>query len=187
MTVRALLEQFTGSTRLLTEAFGSAITYSISGNVSDSEGPIAGVSVSDGSGSTTTDSSGNYTLSGRADGSYTITPTLTGYTFSPANRSVTVSGANVAGRDFAATAVLTGSARIAGDSPDGLVLSSGVAVQRPIRLYYRRTGELVAQTTSESDGTWEFAGLSTLFDFDVQILGTEAGERDLHFPKVRAS
>jgi hypothetical protein len=38
-----------------------------------------------------TDGSGNYTISGLADGSYTVTPSLAGYTFAPATASATVS------------------------------------------------------------------------------------------------
>ena len=58
---------------------------------------INGVNVSNGSTSTTTSSTGAYTLSGVANGTYTLTPSLSGYTFSPVNRSVTVSSANVTG------------------------------------------------------------------------------------------
>lgn len=77
--------------------------------------------------------------------------------------------------------------RLAGDAPDGLVLSDGDPVERPVRVYHRDTGELIAQVQSASDGTWEVTNLSDAVDLDVQILGTGTGERDLHFPKVRAS
>jgi hypothetical protein len=39
---------------------------------------------------------------GLANGTYTVTPTLAGYLFTPANRSVTVNGAPVTGIDFTA-------------------------------------------------------------------------------------
>jgi len=52
--------------------------------------------------STTTDSGGNYSFTGLTSGSYTITPSKSGCTFSPASRSVTVSGSNMTGQDFAA-------------------------------------------------------------------------------------
>jgi hypothetical protein len=64
--------------------------------------------VSDGTRSATTDASGAYTISGLPSGTFTLTPSRTGFTFSPATRSVTVSGANLTGRDFTATAVPTG-------------------------------------------------------------------------------
>jgi len=40
---------------------------------------------------TTANSSGNYTFSGLANGTYTVTPSHAGYTFSPTSLSVTVS------------------------------------------------------------------------------------------------
>lgn len=55
----------------------------------------------------TTDSSGSYTIGGVPDGTYTATPSLVGYTFTPQNLPITVNGANVAGNDFAATAIPT--------------------------------------------------------------------------------
>ena len=60
-------------------------TYAISGQVADdSSNPIAGVMISDGAGhTTTTNSNGDYTLSGLTAGSYTLTPSKSGYTFSP--------------------------------------------------------------------------------------------------------
>jgi hypothetical protein len=71
---------------------GVEISYSVSGRVADdSSNPIYGVTISDGPGhTTTTDSDGNYTLSGLAEGTYTITPSKSGYTFSPASHSVTM-------------------------------------------------------------------------------------------------
>jgi len=80
-------------------------TYSVSGTITNGSGVgINGVNVSNGSASTITNSSGTYTLASMANGTYTITPTLSGYSFSPANRSVTVSGANVTGQNFTGTA-----------------------------------------------------------------------------------
>ncbi len=80
-------------------------TYSISGTITKSTGgALSGVAVSCTGASATTDASGNYTLSGLANGTYTVTPTLAGYTFSPVNQSVTISGANVTGKNFTGTA-----------------------------------------------------------------------------------
>ncbi|MBL0165050.1 MAG: pre-peptidase C-terminal domain-containing protein [Xanthomonadales bacterium] len=80
-------------------------TYSVSGMVSTGTGVgISGVTVSTGSVSTTTNSSGAYTLGSLANGSYVLTPSLGGYTFSPGTRNVSVSGANVSGQNFTGTA-----------------------------------------------------------------------------------
>src|SRR6185437_3867230 len=45
--------------------------------------------------------SGNYTFSGLASGTYTVTPTRSGFTFTPASTQVSVAGANVTGVNFA--------------------------------------------------------------------------------------
>ncbi len=52
----------------------------------------------------TTDSNGYYNYSGATNDFYTITPSLSGYTFSPASRSVSVNGGDVTGKDFTAIA-----------------------------------------------------------------------------------
>lgn len=80
-------------------------TYSVSGNAG-----VAGATVSwsgTSSGSTTADGSGNYSITGLANGSYTITPSLTNYTFSPISQDETVDGADITGVDFTATSTLT--------------------------------------------------------------------------------
>ncbi|HEY6940453.1 PKD domain-containing protein, partial [Dokdonella sp.] len=79
-------------------------TWSVSGTVTTGAGVgIAGVTIGTGTASTTTNASGAYTLGGLANGSYTLTPSLAGYTFSPSSSSVTISGANVGGKNFTGT------------------------------------------------------------------------------------
>jgi PKD repeat protein len=79
-------------------------TWSVSGTVTTGTGVgIAGVTISTGSASTTTNSSGAYTLGSLANGTYTLTPSLAGYTFSPSSSSVTINGANVSGKNFTGT------------------------------------------------------------------------------------
>jgi fibronectin type 3 domain-containing protein len=80
-------------------------TYSISGTVSGAT--ASGVTMTlagAGTGTQTTDASGNYTFSGLVNGAYTVTPSKSGYTFSPSSLAVTVSGANQTGKNFTATA-----------------------------------------------------------------------------------
>lgn len=87
-------------------------TYSISGTIIDNNNaPLMGASVALSgahTGSTTTDPSGNYSFTGLANGSYTITPTLTNYTFAPGSLSATVNGVNATGKNFTATAASPG-------------------------------------------------------------------------------
>jgi hypothetical protein len=80
-------------------------TYSLSGTVSGAT--ASGVTVTLGgaaSATTTSGAGGTYTFAGLANGSYTVTPSLAGYTFTPSSRSATVSGADVTGQDFSAVA-----------------------------------------------------------------------------------
>lgn len=67
---------------------------------------MAGVTITligSGSTSTTTDSIGNYSFSGAANGNYTIIPSLTGYVFIPESLSVTVNDADLKSQNFTET------------------------------------------------------------------------------------
>jgi hypothetical protein len=76
----------------------AAATYSISGSAG-----APGANVTTGSSSATSDAANNYTIGALPNGTYTVTPSKSGCTFTPASTSVTVSGANVAGINFTAT------------------------------------------------------------------------------------
>jgi MYXO-CTERM domain-containing protein len=66
---------------------------------------LAGVTVSTGGPSAQTGADGTFTITGLASGRYPVLPTLAGYTFSPNVQWETVSGADLTGVSFAATAV----------------------------------------------------------------------------------
>jgi len=88
----------------------TASTYSISGRVTLNGAGLSGVTMTlsgAASGSAATDASGNYAFTGLANGTYTVTPSKTGYTFTPSSLSVTLSGANQTGKDFTAAASCT--------------------------------------------------------------------------------
>jgi len=90
-------------TNVVNANFLGASGYKVVGRIVTSAGaPLPNVSVTR-SGSTitaVTNSSGYYTFNGVTNGSYTITPSLSGKTFAPVSRSVTVSGADVIGQNF---------------------------------------------------------------------------------------
>ena len=96
----------TGSTFTATANFtataSSGLTYSISGQVSGAV--LAGVTINltgDATASTLTDASGNYSFPAiLLNGNYTVTPSLTGYTFSPISAGVIISGADENRREF---------------------------------------------------------------------------------------
>jgi methionine-rich copper-binding protein CopC len=76
--------------------------YTISGTVTDTDGnglPGVTVTASGTPTSATTDFDGTYTLYVVA-GTYTVTPSLTGYDFTPSNQSVPATNANVPGINF---------------------------------------------------------------------------------------
>lgn len=79
------------------------VTYSIRGTVTRDGTALAGVTVSAGTTSDTTAADGTYSLMGLAAGTYTVTPSLGGFTFAPVSRSVAV-GPDRTGVDFAASA-----------------------------------------------------------------------------------
>ncbi len=88
-------------------------TYSISGTISGAV--LSGVTLTlagASSATTTSDLSGNYTFAGLSNGSYSITPGKTGYTFAPANQPATVNSANVSSINFTSQAVVQTAALI---------------------------------------------------------------------------
>ena len=99
----------------------TAATYSISGTVTVNGVPLSGVSMAltgPASKTVTTDSGGNYSFTTLGNGNYTITPSKSGYVFSPSNRSATVSGANVTSQNFTATTYsISGIIKTSGGSP----------------------------------------------------------------------
>jgi hypothetical protein len=83
----------------------SGATFSISGSVKTASGAaVSGVTLTLSGGgiskTATTNFYGTYKFTGVYNGSYTITPGKTGYTFSPTSNNVTVNSANVTGQNF---------------------------------------------------------------------------------------
>ena len=126
----------------------TAVTYTISGSISGAGGNGATVTLSGAaSASTTANSSGNYTFSGLANGSYTVTPSKAGYTFAPTSENLTVNGANVTATTFTATAVTyTISGSISGAGGNGATVTL--------------SGAASASTTANSSGNYTFSGLA---------------------------
>ena len=56
-------------------------------------------------GNVTADGSGNYTITGLANGVYQVAPATLGFVAVPIHQIITISGANVTGINFTATAV----------------------------------------------------------------------------------
>lgn len=117
------------------EAQTGVSNYTISGRVTEqSGGGLSGVTMSGLPGNPTTDSSGNYSAKVESGWSGTVTPTKTGYTFSPSNRSYSNVGSDQLNEDYTASAVqhtLTISAGTGGTtdpSPGTYTYDSGTTV-----------------------------------------------------------
>ena len=124
--------------------------YSISGTVEGAvqQGVTLILSGTD-SDTTTSGADGTFTFAGKANSSYTVTLRLSGYTFAPSSRNITVSGNNVTGCDFVAT------------KNPGLYSISGTvsgAIQEGITITL--SGALSSTTPSGADGTYSFTGLA---------------------------
>jgi beta-glucanase (GH16 family) len=124
----------------------TATTYTISGTVTGASGTtltLAGTST----GTTSAGSSGDFSFSGLANGSYTVTPSRSGFSFSPASLAVTVNGANVTAANFTATALgfnISGTlSPVTGGSGATVTLS----------------GAASATSTSDGSGNFVFTGV----------------------------
>jgi hypothetical protein len=136
--------------------FGTITAPSISGTVTASGGgALAGVTLAltgTSTGSTTTGAQGTYSFTGlTANGSYTVTPSLAGYTFAPVSRSF----ANIAG---AQTADFVGTPPPPTWSISGQVRDlndTGVA-----GVTMTLSGSASATLTTDLDGHYAFSGLA---------------------------
>ncbi|MCX5895608.1 MAG: carboxypeptidase regulatory-like domain-containing protein, partial [Proteobacteria bacterium] len=131
----------------------STKSYSISGMVTGAVKKDVTITLSgNSSGTTTTDLMGNYSFSGLTNGTYTITPSKSGYTFTPANKTVTVDGSNFTGQNFTATA-----------SGQGYSISGKVVVtdtNAPLPdVTITLSGSASATTSTDSTGNYSFSML----------------------------
>jgi inhibitor of cysteine peptidase len=140
--------------------FAASTANSISGTISGSA--LQGVTMllyGAGSGApvtTVSDAYGFYRFGGVSDGSYTVIPSLSGNTFSPANSVISVNSANRTGLNFAATAggvTSTTSASLSGTI-------SGAVKQNVLMQLYSTTSSVPVSTFTDVNGFFMFTGLS---------------------------
>ncbi len=77
-------------------------TYDISGNITGATSVTVDLT-GDSTDQTTTDGSGNYSFTGLANGSYSVTPSKSGYLFSPPSHSYSDLNSDQTNRDFTAS------------------------------------------------------------------------------------
>ncbi len=130
----------------------TVLTYAISGIVSAAVGgsPLSGVTVTlagDAVASVTTGTDGAFTFDDLTNGSYRLTASRAGYSFSPAARDVVVSGANQNNLNFVRAFIISGHVR----AKKGPMVFPGVAMTL--------SGASSAVTVTDSQGYYEFGGL----------------------------
>lgn len=101
---------FTDGRFVLTHYWYQGIPHAISGTVAGDvqDGVLVTLAGPSGVSTTTTAGGGHYAFAGVLPGTYTVTPSRRGYSFAPSHWTVGVGAADVAGRDFAATALPPG-------------------------------------------------------------------------------
>lgn len=140
----------------------AATTYSISGTVSGATTSGVKITLSGANtGSVFTGAGGTYTISGLVPGSYTVTPSLSGFTFAPTSKAVTIAAANSTANDFAATAIPVPhsiSGKVSGDTLSGVTITV--------------TGTATTTATTDSSGNYSVTGL---FDGDYTLTPSKTG------------
>ena len=149
-----------------------AVTYSISGQVTSTGSGLAGVAMAlsgASSATTTTDNVGNYTFTGLDNGSYTITPSKTGFTFSPADNTQTVNSANIAGVNFIATPVQAVTPNISGQVVS-VATSSGLS-----NVTMTVSGPISGNSTTDASGNYTFPPIGGLTNGSYTITPSRTG------------
>ncbi len=150
--VLSIIALFVGCSGGGKDKVSSEDSFTISGSVSGAIQQGVTITLSGASsGTATTDASGNYSFPGLKNGSYTITPSMTGYTFSPASKAVTINNADVSANDFTAATSMSPTYGISGIITAGGVGKQGVAVTL--------SGTNSGTATTDASGNYSFTGL----------------------------
>jgi hypothetical protein len=128
---------------------------------------------------TTTDPSGRYSFGGLANGSYTVTPSRAGYTFSPTSAPVTVSGAD-ATQNFTATAVV-----LPPSAPTGLTATARSSTEIELRWNDNANNEVGFEVQMSLYGV-NFGVIATLGANARSHLDTSRSPFTLYSYRVRA-
>ena len=122
--------------------------YGLSGVVSGDKADGVTLTLSGAAAATaTTVVGGAYTFYGLLNGTYTVTPSLSGYTFAPASLDVVINNFSVANVNFVSTQLkLTISGSISGDILPGVTLTL--------------SGSQSGTALSKADGTYFFTGIT---------------------------
>ena len=133
-----------------TDSSTPATVYGIFGNVTGTTSVVSMALSGTASATTTTDALGGgfFTFPGLVNGNYTITPSLSGYSFNPSSALVTISGASIS-QNFAASVV----------GPPPYTISGTVTGPTIAGVNILLTGSGSAATTTDASGNFSFGGL----------------------------
>jgi antitoxin component YwqK of YwqJK toxin-antitoxin module len=132
------------------------LIYTISGKITSNGSalPLVSVAISGASSDVVaTDVNGNYTFIGKLAGSYTITPTLAGFAFTPVSRPVVVATANITGMDFTAVPLIPGNVIGSVTNPDGSVTTTTTYPNGSVTTATKYPNGTVTTTTTYPNGT----------------------------------
>ena len=127
-------------------------TFSINGTISPAANG-SGVTVTlsgAASASTTTDSNGNYSFTGLSSGNYELTPSKTGFSFSPSSQSTTLSTTSVTGMNFTVNS----------GSGSGLSISGNIS-PATAGITVSLSGAVSATAVTDSNGNYSFNNLAS--------------------------
>jgi hypothetical protein len=151
-------ETINGENKTGVDFVASIPTFSISGTVSGSVKQGVTITLSGSStGTATTDSNGNFSFSGLANGSYSLTSSMIGYVFSQPSLSATISGANVVDADFDASIAHDVWTWVSGDES---VIQAGVYGAKGVAAASNKPGARDGSITwtDSNDDLWLFGG-----------------------------
>jgi hypothetical protein len=143
-------------------------TYTLSGTISPAAGGSgATVTLSGAANKTTTaNGSGAFSFSNLDNGTYTIAPSNTGYTFSPASQTETINGANIANVNFQASAVANPTYTISGTiSPAAGGSGATVTLSGAANKTTTANGSGAYSFSSLADGTYTITPSNTGYTF----------------------
>lgn len=134
------------------ESAYTGATSSVEGKVSGTPGQSATVRLSgSNTGSVLAEPNGNYRFAGLAAGSYTVTPSLAGYVFSPASfAATTLAGDALTGKNFTAAVYAGPTSGLTGS------VSGAVAQNVTITLSGANSGSVM----TDENGKYSFVGLA---------------------------
>jgi hypothetical protein len=138
-------------------------THTISGQVTFNSNPLSGVTIAYTGGSTTTNSSGQYIITVEAGTTVTITPSLTGYTFTPPSITCNNVTSNLTNQNFTAQVTFVPVTNI-----------TGVPTTATATLPLTLTGAVVPSNATNQTITWSLvnAGTTGATIADGNILNT---------------